>query len=418
MGLKLNSGKTNRKQIMQNLLSSFFTKREVKEFNRIASAELNYLKSFSNQGSVKNIKQIKLAVDNEAELQIKIDLLITFAQKKLKSDKYSEFLCHLGDLEKTSGDPDLAIMIYKSVLNYKDDNQGNSDSVIADVCCNLCELYRRKSNWDICFSYIAKAKEIYKLYGDDSGLSRCYNILGTVYGEKGNFIKAKHCFESSLKLLANSKNLDQVGKTEINLGIVNEITGDLEKAMTYYRMALFKFTKKNDIKRLSEIYHNLGMLSLNKNNLKQAIYDFDNSIHFCTIINYLPVMGIAYLGKSIALAKKNDLKSAEEYADKAAALFNKTKDRMSAAEVYKVKGIIYREKKKYSKAEFYFSTSLRLNIELGNKLNEAETNVELGILLKQTGETEQSNDKLSQALLYYRSIKSAGRISEIESLTR
>ena len=412
----MNPLKTHRKQLLNKLISSFFSKKELKNFNNIVSTELSSFKSFGSQVSAKNKKQITLDVDNEAGLQSKIELLLTYARQMLNARKYTELLNKLGEFMKTLGEFDLAIMIFESIISYSKNNEETPDFAIAGAYYNLGELYRRKPNWNISFNYIDKAKDIYKAYNDISGLSKCYNILGTVYCELGDFIMAKQNFESSLKLLAKSSDLEEIGKTEINLGITNDITGDHEKAMSYYRNALVKFTKTGDYKRIAEIYHNLGMLNLGRDNLKQAIHDFDNSINFCMKINYLPIMGISYLGKANSLVKKNDLKLAEQFADKAAVLFNKTKDRLSGADVYKVKGIIFREKKKYDKAEFFFNTSLRLNIEMGNKLNEAETNVEMGILFKKTGKTKESNKKLNQALEYYKSINAKTKISEVAEL--
>lgn len=402
--------------MLKSILSTFFTKKELKEFNSIVSTELSSFKTLSGTITAKNKKQIALDVNNGADLQFKIELIITFSRQQLKSSKYTGLLSKLGDFAKTIGEPELAIMIYENILSYSKDNEGVTDFVIALAYYNLGELYRKKSTWDISLRYIDKAKEIYKNYNDISGLSRCYNILGTVYGEMGDFSKAKHSFETSLKLIANSNDIEQTGKTEINLGIVSDIIGDHNKAMEYYRKALLTFTKTQDHKRIAEIYHNLGMLNLGINNLKQAIYDFDNSIHHCMKISYLPVMGISYLGKAMSYVKRNELKLAEQFTDKAIVIFNKTKDRLSLADAYKVKGIIFRDKKKYSKAEYLFNTSLRLNIEMGNKLNQAETSTELGILLKKTGKVKESNEKFESALKYFESIDAKTRIKEIETL--
>ena len=412
----MNSLKINRNKLLNDIISNYFSKKEEKEFKSIFSSELSSFKSFSEQVSAKNKKQVSLNINNEADLQFKIELLITFAQQRLKAEKYAEFLGRLGNFTVTLGETDLAVMIYQSILAYAIYIEGISDFVVADSYYKLGELYRKKSKWDVSFSYIEKAKKIYQQFNDTAGLSKCANILGSVYGEMGEFTKAKRNFERALRLLGSLNNPEETGKTEINLGIVNDILGDQEDSKDYYRKALFKFTKSEDNKRIAEIYHNLGMLNLSDDKLKQAVYDFDNSIHYCMKINYMPVLGLSYLGKALALVKNNDLKLAEQFADKAAVLFNKTKDRLSTAEVYRVKGVIYRKKKMYPKAEHYLNTSLRINVEIGNKLNKAETNVELGILLKDRKKTKESNENLEQALKYYESIKARERIRQIESL--
>jgi len=50
--------------------------------------------------------------------------------------------------------------------------------------------------------------------------------------------------------------------------------------------------------------------------------------------------------------------------------------------VYKIKDIIHRDTKDYELAENYLCTSLRINKELNNEMNKAETEFELGLLYK------------------------------------
>ena len=96
----MNPLKTHRKQLLNKLISSFFSKKELKNFNNIVSTELSSFKSFGSQVSAKNKKQITLDVDNEAGLQSKIELLLTYARQMLNARKYTELLNKLGEFMK------------------------------------------------------------------------------------------------------------------------------------------------------------------------------------------------------------------------------------------------------------------------------------------------------------------------------
>ena len=72
-------------------------------------------------------------------------------------------------------------------------------------------------------------------------------------------------------------------------------------------------------------------------------------------------------------------------------------DRLSIADAYKVKAMIYREMKKFDLAESYFMTSLRLNLELGSQLNAGETYFEVGIPREERGNKNEALEALANA---------------------
>src|ERR1035437_1372180 len=107
---------------------------------------------------------------------------------------------------------------------------------------------------------------------------------------------------------------------------------------------------------------------------------------------------------------------AAAFSDKAMKVCNKVNDRLSVADIYKVKGIIERELGEHEKSENLLKTSLMMNIELGNKLNEAETSVELGRLYYKLKDKKKSLDWFTKAITYYRGQGSKKKIMEIEPL--
>ena len=75
-----------------------------------------------------------------------------------------------------------------------------------------------------------------------------------------------------------------------------------------------------------------------------------------------------------------------------------------------------RNKGQASKAHDYLMTSLRINKELKNELNEAETAYELGLLYKDQKNEKDSTKFFKQALAYYKNIQAKDEIAEIENL--
>jgi hypothetical protein len=66
----------------------------------------------------------------------------------------------------------------------------------------------------------------------------------------------------------------------------------------------------------------------------------------------------------------------------------------------------------------FLLTSLRLNDELGNQLNHAETSYELGILYNLTDDKEKSEKHFTDALGYYKKINADEEVNVIEDLLK
>ena len=98
-----------------------------------------------------------------------------------------------------------------------------------------------------------------------------------------------------------------------------------------------------------------------------ALSEFDLSLMAAKEINYLQSFGINYVSKAYVYTQLSDFDFAEAFADKSMEVAYKLDDKLTIAEVYKIKGIIQRNKNNLAAAENYMLTSLRLNNETGNK---------------------------------------------------
>ena len=72
----------------------------------------------------------------------------------------------------------------------------------------------------------------------------------------GDVQKAIESFESALSKSDSEKNYSDLGKIEINLGVVNSIKGLFDEALVYFKRALINYQKVNDKKRMAELKEN------------------------------------------------------------------------------------------------------------------------------------------------------------------
>lgn len=395
------------------ILGIFFNKSEIKQFQKILVAKKVSVNKSVSKLTKTDRKQIEFEPNKRTEIQRKIDLLITFASEKLSINKYLVLVQNLGRYCITIGELDLAEALFEKIVNSTK-KQNNSYILLADAFLSLSEIFRRKAQWQCSFAHARKATTLYKKNNDVKGLAGCMNLTGTIYGEQGNFIKARDFFEKSLSLLQKSRDNEFKGRIETNLGIINDILGKYDEALSSFNRALITYSKTSNLKRIAEVRHNIGLMHINIQKLRSATREFDRSISTSMKIGYLPMLGISYLGKSYAFALQNDYNLADAFADKAMQICHRTNDKLSVADVYKIKGIIQRDRKNYAEAENFLKTSLRINKETGNKLNEAESYYELGILYKNIRSTVKCKTMMTKALGYFESVKASDKVNEIK----
>jgi tetratricopeptide (TPR) repeat protein len=404
--------KKNSARIFAELLSNYFTDKEVSEINSLSKGFK--FGTFSNL-KICDRKQIETEFFKESNLVAHIDQIISYAKEKLERTKFLKFLLSTGQYAFDEGEGDISLEIYEMIIR---DSKGKSaDSVyLAEAKLLTADIYKKKNKWILSLKYLRESKEIYKRINDHNGMAKCSNMLGTIYGEIGDFKKAKNCFEESLDITKRLDDDNLLGIVEINLGIIYGIFSDYSKSRDYFNKSLKYFQKRGDKKRIAEIYNNLAMMEYNAGNFGISLDLFNKSIELCLVINYFQMLGLSFLGKSITYLKLKSLELASVFSDKALTVCNKTADRLSVADIYKVKGMIEKENCRYEESENLFKTSLMMNIELGNKLNEAETSLELGKLFNLTKEKRKSSEMFRNAITYYRNQGSEDKIREINSL--
>jgi len=403
----------NTEPLVEEVLKNFFTEAEAEEFNT------NYLAAEQPHDVSDEKLNEKFDIDLQSGIRTRsqVDLLITFAENKLPKEKFIDLLLFVGQSTITSGEFSAALEIHEKLAHSSEDTP-QMKNIAANAFLRMGEVYSRQAKWELSFNYIGKANKLFQEENEIKGNAECENLMGTIFGDKGELKKAVEHFENALGFLEDNPDNVLKGKIEINLGIINNIQGKYDSALSYFRRALLNFEKADDIRRVAEVRQDMGMVYTKKKEYREALSEFDLSLMAAKEVNYLQSFGINYLSKAYVYTQLSDFDFAEAFADKSMEVAYKLDDKLTIAEVYKIKGIIQRSKNKLAAAENYLLTSLRLNNETGNKLNQAETSYELGMLYNMTKDKEKSKKYFVDALEYYKKIEAEEEIRELEKLLK
>ena len=394
---------------MQNLLKAYFAEEDL---NKMIFDSNHALPKDDINAKISDLykRQLDIKIDEAAD-RLQIDRIITFAQKRLDTEKFYEFILEIGDLCNTSGNFNLAQEIFNKVNKKSDNKKFKAKSLMG-----LADIYSRKANWTRSISLVTEAETIFKENNDKSGLATCFNMLGSISGEMGEIERAKNYFNQSLFFANEAAEQELNAKIETNLGIVNSILGNTDQAVMHFESSMMIYNKIGDLRRVAEIYLNIGLNFYQNSDFKSSVFALDKGIELAKENNYLGVLALLYLAKAEVLIKENDIHSAKEFADKSLSLSHSLDDKLSIADIYKVRGIIAKIMNDTHTSEIYLMISLRINTSLRNSLNIAEVSIELATLYKDLNNYDQSKYYYSQAIDYFRRSNAPDKAMKIEKM--
>ena len=331
-----------------------------------------------------------------------LDQLITFCQKTLPAQRALHTVLDIGDIFKRHGETARATELYTMVVARARD--GSHKRTLAEAYLRRGDVYGRQGRWKESMADLKASQTILHSLNDEEGMARVQNLLGTNFAEQGMLKQARAHLQMALATFERNGQDLQVSSLLANLGALCNMTARHDEALSLYHRARASFELTGDVDRLGVTHHNIAMTFLAKSAYEDAIREFDKCFALGTQGLNASLMGLANFGKANVYYQLGDLRMALKLLNQAIELFLKSNDRLSMADGYKLKGMVHREMKKYSFAETYLQTSIRINSELNNSLNLAESYFELGILEKKQDHRDQALAALEKARDHFRKI--------------
>ena len=395
---------------LNGLLKRYFNDDELSRLNQNINPPIEGTDNITGMINDFYKNQLQIEINNCSE-RIKIDRTVTFSEKTLQTDKFYRFLLDLSQLCLSRGRLNLANELFKKVNRNSNNNVLKAESLIG-----LADVFSRRANWQRSLSTIEEARSIYRELNDNRGLAKCENLMGSIYGECGDLAKSKDYFLSALSLINPENDLELAANLDVNLGILESIRDNFDESIIHLANALVRYNKLGNNRRITETKHNIGMVYLYSGDYESALATFDEAIEVAKQGGFMSTLCLIYLAKSQVLIAMDDIYYAAKFADKALDVSNTTDDKLTSADIYRVKGIIERLRENYNDAESFLLNSLRINTSLNNEKNIAETSYELAVLYDKKNNTQSKISYLKSALSYFKQINAFKEIKQIEDM--
>ncbi len=396
--------KSNVLMEIELLLREYFSEKEASEFQQSLRSSVLVYNTVENKENLSlDTEQIDFKIPTGTDERELVTLITTFAESKLPKENLLKFLLDLAQLMTFKGEINIATELSEDVIS-KTENEHNLETYRADAFLSLARIAWSQAYWDQSLEYVKVSYKIFAKIENKEGFAKCENMLATIYGEKGEIIKALKHLANALLFLSDSDNIELRAMIEVNLGILYSMQGEIKKALWNLKNGLEKYEMLGDTRRIARVHHNLGMLQAKIGDYQAALEEFNKSIIISTEYGYLSNCALSYIGKAHIYTKLQNAALADVFTDKAMEIACKINDSLSIADIYKIKAMIQSELENYELSEELFENSIRLNDDLESNFNKAETCDELSQLYDKLNQKLKSHILKQSANSYFQKI--------------
>jgi len=291
-----------------------------------------------------------------------------------------------------------AIQCYTAAIQAAE--QAAEHAVLAEALRRLGAVHHHRNEADQARQYCQRSYEIATQMGDDTLAADALNALAVVDFESGAMEAAKEKFYRALELDGDRAELR--GRTEQNLGILANIQGSLAEALSHYQRSLQAFESIQDDRGCAIAYHNLGMVSADRELWDDADQYFRRSLEIAERLGDMHLQGLGMLNHAEVHLSRQRYEQARQNAETALGIFEQLGSRLDKADAYKVIGMVYRETGRHALAESRLRSAVDLAVSTGSILSEAEASRELALLYQGMGRNQEALRYLNTAHRLFR----------------
>lgn len=179
----------------------------------------------------------------------------------------------IGDIYLTIGDNQKALVLFNENKNLYEKAPAYFGNKLINNYINIGRVYAQSNKSDSGFLYFNKAQLMFdKSNSKDSLLLvRIYNNIGGIYIIKNDFEHSEKYLLKALEISLNIKQLSGYVNILLNLAIIEESRGNIDKAISYLNQSLEYSKQGNITDKLAMIYNFLNDLHAKNRNFEEAL---------------------------------------------------------------------------------------------------------------------------------------------------
>jgi len=335
----------------------------------------------------------------------------------LRTSRRAADLLHEARGRERAGCIPEAMACYESAIAAAEKTREHA--VLAEALRRLAVVRYQRDDSARARELCQRSYDVARQIDNDLLAAEALNTLGVLDLKTGSLEGARMNFLRALELGGQSREL--WARVEQNLGILANIQGELYEALTRYGRSLEAYRGAGDEHGCAIAYHNLGMVSADRQLYDEADRYFGESLEIAERVGDVYLQALCLVNRAELHVARQRFEDARRDSEAALALYDQLGAQGAKADAYRVIGMLYRETGRLALAESRLRSAIELAVTSGSVLNEAEASRELALLYQATGRNQEALTLLNAAYRLFRRVDArrdlvhlGGKLAELE----
>jgi len=256
---------------------------------------------------------------------------------------------------------------FQAIENYRilDNQQG-----LGKCFNNVGIIHKNKGQFRLAFDYYDKAQTIFKETNDQKGEAHVLINKGIIFSKQGEYTKAINSYIKALKIREEAQDLREIAIINGNLGNLYNAQNEYETALQYHRKALKQFELLGETRNVGLVLNNIGLIYENKQLLDSSLFFYHKSSDIFDQLNYKAGKGISLGNMGSIYAKQKKYRNALNSHQQSLSIYQEIGKKSDIAEQYSLIGSILTELNRNEEALQNLQTGLKIAREIGDKETE------------------------------------------------
>nr|UXE46021.1 hypothetical protein Hi04_10k_c554_00020 [uncultured bacterium] len=292
-------------------------------------------------------------------------------------------------------------------------------TVLAEALRRLAVVYHTRDDSTRARELCRRSYQVAREIGNDLLAGEALNTLGGLDLFTGSLDDARSNFLQALDMGGRSGELR--ARVDQNLGILANIKGELDEAVTWYERSLDAYRAAGNQHGCAIANCNLGIVNADRERFDDADGYFQQSLEIAERAGDVYLQGLCLVNHAEVHVARQRFDEARHGAESALVLFDQLGAKGAKSDAYRVIGVVYRETGRPALAESRLRSALELAVSSGSTLGEAEACRELALLFQSMGRNQEALTLLNNAHRLFRRLDArvelvniGGRVEELE----
>jgi putative nucleotidyltransferase with HDIG domain len=258
------------------------------------------------------------------------------------------------------------------------------------------------------------ALSLAEVNGHLGAMGHATNILAGIRWRQGDIDEAERLYLIARQHAVRGGEPKLAAMTAQNLGVLGSIRGDLETALTHYATSLGAYRAMGMAAEVCHVLNNVGLVNTQFERWDDADHAYDEALRVARLLGDHGTQMYIEVNRAEWSVAQNDFASARCACDRAMQLVSLVTDAPAVGELYKVYGVIDRQRGDHAAAERHLARAHEIATARQDKVLLADTTKELAELHRQQGRNRDALQCLNRAHRLYTQLRARRDLADID----